>query len=108
MLKRRQMNCDHTAHLSPEDAGALTAHWNQKVRGGPDSPMYCTKKMVMERPDLMGHFTTANHLSNGVLPYPGGLKDQPAKAMELAHLILSARQDAREKQERLDKWRKGR
>lgn len=107
-MKRRKMNCDHTAHLSSEEAAELRAHWAKVPRAGVESPMYCTKKMVMERPDLMGHFATANHLGNGVLPYPGGMKDQPAKAMELAHLVLSARQDAREKQERLDRWRNGR
>lgn len=40
--------------------------------------------------DLMGH---ARHLENGLLPYQGGLFDQPAKLIELYNFINSLRLD---------------
>lgn len=38
--------------------------------------------------ELMGH---ARHLENGLLPYSGGLLDQPAKLVELLNLLNSLR-----------------
>lgn len=38
--------------------------------------------------DLMSH---ARHIENGLLPYKGGLFDQPAKLIELYNLVNSLR-----------------